>query len=124
MPNFACNKCGKIYNDDKSINTHKKCEYRDNISIIDNISHKKAPLIRMGHKKLAKVTYNIYIALIMVFMPVLAGILIFVAASSIFDPAELYDVKCPNCNSQNVKFINEHITNQSISPSGLFYVYL
>ncbi len=74
-------------------------------------------------KILANVASKDYIPVVMIFMIVLTGIIVFIAASSVFDSAGFYDVKCPYCSSKKVKLIDLDISNQSLSISGSFDVY-
>ncbi len=123
MPDLACDKCGK-YKDDENIDKDRKCECGGNIGLIDHVNPKKASMSGKEPEKLAKLTSKQYITLTMIFMLVLVGILVFVATSSVFGPAEFYDVKCPYCHFDEVKLIDLDITNQSISISKSFDVYL
>jgi len=122
MPNLVCDKCGKHYSEDKST-SKQKCVCGGNLHIINPENIKKESQLGNEPKRLKSITSRNYIPLIMIFMIVLAGVLIFMAASSVFDPASLYDVKCPYCGSQNVKLIDSDVMDESLSFSRSFDVY-
>ncbi|MDI6723184.1 MAG: hypothetical protein QMD61_00905 [Methanobacterium sp.] len=124
MPDLVCDKCGRYYRKDKSVNKYNKCSCGGKLRMLDAENLKKSSELGKEPKRLENLTSKNYIPIIMIFMMVLVGIVVFSAASSVFDPAGFYDVKCPYCSSENVKMIDSDISNQSLSISNSFDVYL
>ncbi len=120
MPDLVCDKCGKYYKEDKSVKK-QRCDCGGKLS---TLNPEKESKLGNEPKRLKYITSKNYIPILMIFLVIFVGVIVFIAASSVFDPANFYDVKCPYCGSENVKLVDSDVTNEYLSSSGPLDVYI